>query len=142
MNDAKKLIQSMFEALQFYRGCLNDGSDAASEAALRELLGQLLRELDRIEADIFGKSTSLGLHFDDLPPFVYYLKKFKNRLTLHFRNSDSAVAACMIRCATDCIITISRARQESEISDPSTEQLFQRLHCCFNLSVRYFRAYL
>ena len=132
----------MMQALQSYRSFLNDGCDAASQASLHDLLTQLQRELDLIEADILAKAASIGLHFDGLPSVSYYLRKFKNRLILHFRNSDSAVAESMIRCATDCIITISRVRYESEGTDPCIEQLLQRFQCCLNISARYFRAYL
>ena len=132
----------MMRSLQSYRSFLNDGADAASQASLHDLLGQLHRELDLIEAEILAKSASVGLHFDSLPPLSYYLKKFRNRLTLHFRNSDSAVAESIIRCATNCIITISRARNETDTADPVTEQLYQRLHWCFNMSLRHFKSYL
>ena len=140
--ETQKLIQSMMGALLFYRSCLNDGADAASETALLDLLGQLQREMNRLESEISIKAASLDLHFDSLPPVSHYLRKFKNRVILHFKNSDSAVAESMIRCATQCIIAITRTKHDVKSVDPDTEQLFQRLHCCLNMSFRYFRAYL
>ena len=142
LNETQKRIQLLMKALQSYRSFLNDGSDAASQASLHDLMRHLHRELDLIEAEILAKSASIGLHFDGLPPVSYYLKKFRNRLTLHFRNCDSAVAESMIRCATDWIITISRVMNETETADPVTEQLYQRLHWCFNMSLRHFKSYL
>ena len=142
MIETQSLIQSMMESLQFFLSCLNDGADAASETSLLDLLAQLQQELNRFESEISVKAATLDLHFDSLPPVSHYLRKFKNRLILHFKNSDSAVAESMIRCATQCIITITRTKHDVKSVDPNTEQLFQRLHCCLNMSLRYFRAYL
>lgn len=132
----------MVNAVQLCRSLAQDGWETAAEASLRDLIDQFLRELDGIESSIFIRGTSLGLHFDGLPPYTHYLKRVKNRVSLHFKNSDSAAAECIIRCTMDCIIKISRSKHAVAEADPVTEQLFQHVLGCLNASIRHFRAYL
>lgn len=142
MNGTQYLITVMMESVRICRSCVCDCLEAGSGAALRNFLVEVLRELDGIEAELTAKAMGLEVYFDALPPLSYYLLRFKNRLILHFKNSDSAVAERIICCCTSCSIRISRAKNLEQASESTADLIFERLLCCLNASIRSCRTYL
>lgn len=142
MCGSQYLINAMMESVRFSRSCVYDCLDAGSDASLRSFLQQVALELDGIEAELTARAMGLEVYFDSLPPLSYYLAKMKNRLILHFKNSDSAVAERMICCCTDCSIRITRAKNAQDVSESPFELIFERLLGCLNATIRSCRTYL
>lgn len=142
MNETQYLINVMMESVRICRSCVYDCLEAVSGAALRSFLSQVLRELDGIETELTAKAMGLEVYFDALPPLSYYFTKLRNRLILHFKKTDSAVAERMICCCTTCSIRITRAKNADNLSESTADLIFERLHGCLNATVRNCRNYL
>lgn len=142
MNETQFFLKAMMESVQMCRSFVADGIEAASEASFRKFLSQLQGELDGIESALTANAKELEIYSDELPPLSYYQNRIRNRLFLHFKNSDSAVAESIIRCCTDCMIRITRSNNLACESSINAQILFHRMIGHLNVAIRTCGFYL
>ena len=142
MKDSKDLLGSLLKTTQMGQVGIRSLLDTSMDAALRQALESQLREYDAIETEAHSLADRRGWELTDLDPAVRFLADRIARARVTGRQTDTKIAAMMIRGNTSGMIKGLKNMHQYEGQDVPVRILSQKLLDCERANIRQMQQFL
>lgn len=142
MKDSKALLTSLLKTAQMGQVGIRSLLDTGMDAALRQALESQLQEYDTIETEALSLAGQRGWELTELDPAVRFLADRITRSRVTGRETDTKIAAMMIRGNTRGMIKGIRNAHRYEGHDASVRILSRKLLDCEQANIRQMQQFL
>lgn len=142
MKDSKDLLASVLKTAQMGQVGIRSLLDTGMDAALRQALQSQLQEYDAIETEAHSLASRRGWELTDLDPAVRFLADRMTRARITGRQTDTKIAAMMIRGNTSGMIKGLKNMHQYEVQDVPVRVLSQKLLDCERANIRQMQQFL
>ena len=142
MKNGKQLLSGILRTAQLGQTSIRSVLDTGMAPGLRQALESQLREYDTIELEAFSIASQRGWELPEVGLSRRVMTDLTARMNLYRSNTDSQIAAMLIRSNTGGLIRGLKELHRFPGSDERVSILSQKLLDCETANIRKMQSFL